>query len=950
MSKILIFILFCAFSLISFAQQETNDIYVYRNDGKFNAFHREEVDSMRYSKFDLDSIEHEDFVIQEFWTNDSIYRLPLSVIDSISINKPHNEYLDNVIKLDEEYISYIKEVDGLTITFEKLPSFLIPSSNSVLLFEDFSDIFPEGFAGKVQEVIVDDEFCKCVCDTVTLEDVYSKIIIFEDYKLVQTETPEKIKTYKLSKYKNDIIGGKIDLEFILSKGPFEFKGSASAEWTVKVILEMQPGKSFYFELGLEDEEKINCSFSCTGEVKSLKIDGKDIFKTSVRIPNYPMLKLNFKTLPFSEISLETKTDIKTEVVTKGYTGIVFENGKFYTKSKKRENNVNIENNLNLSGSLWGGLATSYGISSIGDFISCDLKTYFGPKLNGNINLEVLSTIEEMSWYQALKDCKLSWGCRFEAGMSFSTKLNKKKEWSYPFLKIIPGFEIIFGKRYLLPEFSDLRYNIKDKSVELSTNVDRPVVFPCDVGLKLVDFENRNIHIEYFPYINNHIKTLTPNINLTGNYTIIPMVKLLGMEFHAVPRKSFNMQAVVKTGNVSNIDINSANIWGGYFISIDGNDFVKADSFGFCYSSTNKSPFPENSQTIIAEDDGENLFSSQLTGLQEGTTYYVRAYILVDDIYYYGDVICFTTKEKENQDPQDPSYDYMKPPIAITGESYNIQKNSATIICSYDNISPSTDCGYYIEPEAKGNIDSKIVSLGCVSGRKTIFLSGLMPATTYYYQAYAINEKGKSLGGEHSFTTLKEPEPIVKTGGVSEITQKSAIISCSYDNIPENGKGGVEITSDGWSYSFLISNNDGEYKMNLTNLLPNTIYKYCAYVETKENTYIGEDKFFTTLPPDLTGWWNFSDAQGGNRLHRVEFYSDGTTNNFFGINRLLWSVDGKNILIIWRISSSESAWWEYRGSFNDDFTQATGDAFYCMLNTVTGAYKEIKSEFQFSLYR
>ena len=62
--------------------------YVYRNDNQFDALFISEVDSIIYSKIDTLGIEREDFVVQEVYTTDSLYRIPLSAIDSVSFFAP----------------------------------------------------------------------------------------------------------------------------------------------------------------------------------------------------------------------------------------------------------------------------------------------------------------------------------------------------------------------------------------------------------------------------------------------------------------------------------------------------------------------------------------------------------------------------------------------------------------------------------------------------------------------------------------------------------------------------------------------------------------------------------------------------------------------------------------------------------------------------------------------
>ena len=58
------------------AQSENAAFYIYRNDGDFNGFFLDQVKEIRYSKFDKDMVEQDDYVMQEVETADSIYPFP----------------------------------------------------------------------------------------------------------------------------------------------------------------------------------------------------------------------------------------------------------------------------------------------------------------------------------------------------------------------------------------------------------------------------------------------------------------------------------------------------------------------------------------------------------------------------------------------------------------------------------------------------------------------------------------------------------------------------------------------------------------------------------------------------------------------------------------------------------------------------------------------------------
>lgn len=84
---ILFFALFLSFFSLS-AQTKTGEaIYVYRNDGFFNSFLRSDVDSITFSSLEINGVQRSDMVTQQVWMADSVFRLDLSVIDSMKLSK-----------------------------------------------------------------------------------------------------------------------------------------------------------------------------------------------------------------------------------------------------------------------------------------------------------------------------------------------------------------------------------------------------------------------------------------------------------------------------------------------------------------------------------------------------------------------------------------------------------------------------------------------------------------------------------------------------------------------------------------------------------------------------------------------------------------------------------------------------------------------------------------------
>lgn len=87
MKKFFSTILLILVSLNGLAQQASEMIYIYRNDGERISFFRDEVKSFSYSRVDADGQQYDDIVSQLVETTDSTYFIPLSATDSICLTK-----------------------------------------------------------------------------------------------------------------------------------------------------------------------------------------------------------------------------------------------------------------------------------------------------------------------------------------------------------------------------------------------------------------------------------------------------------------------------------------------------------------------------------------------------------------------------------------------------------------------------------------------------------------------------------------------------------------------------------------------------------------------------------------------------------------------------------------------------------------------------------------------
>ena len=154
-------------------------LYIYRNDGGFNGFFFDEIERFVYSRIDTLGVEHDDYVVQEVVTADSIYRIPLSAIDSIGFVTPETVYKKDVAHTSESNMwNYVIESDTFTVIrlASNTPKELVPKVGDKLVTIHQSEALPAGFIGKVTNVSNDATGITVKCDFIDLTDVFDQYV------------------------------------------------------------------------------------------------------------------------------------------------------------------------------------------------------------------------------------------------------------------------------------------------------------------------------------------------------------------------------------------------------------------------------------------------------------------------------------------------------------------------------------------------------------------------------------------------------------------------------------------------------------------------------------------------------------------------------------------------------------------------------------------------------
>jgi uncharacterized protein (TIGR02145 family) len=193
---------------------------------------------------------------------------------------------------------------------------------------------------------------------------------------------------------------------------------------------------------------------------------------------------------------------------------------------------------------------------------------------------------------------------------------------------------------------------------------------------------------------------------------------------------------VQTLDASDILSNSATLNGN--ILNDGHSPIT--ECGFYWSATIENPGEADSIIIVEGTTGS--FSTELSGLEHVTTYYVKAYTTNEIGTSHGETLSFTTNTA----------------LASVTTS-NISNITQTTAIGGGNIisdggSTITARGVCWNTTGNPTTDDSTTTDGADAGSWVSELVELQPNTTYYVRAYATNSQGTAYGEQNSFTTLE----------------------------------------------------------------------------------------------------------------------------------------------------------------------------------------------------
>ena len=224
------------------------------------------------------------------------------------------------------------------------------------------------------------------------------------------------------------------------------------------------------------------------------------------------------------------------------------------------------------------------------------------------------------------------------------------------------------------------------------------------------------------------------------FSVYSLSALLLISFFLVQCKKDtpSVVPVVTLSAASNITTTTASSGG--TVTADGGAAIIEK--GVCWSSTNTTPNTSDSKT--SDGTGKETFSSAITGLKAGTTYYLRSYTTNSVGTGYSSVSTFKTLSSIPTVTTTVISLITNTSLVSGGNVTADGGESVTVrgVCWSTNQNPTI-------------ANSKTISDGTGTGAFTSSITELIPSMTYYVRAFATNSIGTSYGTQVTATTATD---------------------------------------------------------------------------------------------------------------------------------------------------------------------------------------------------
>lgn len=561
MKRLHLIILLAAMTLSGMAQTIGEAFYIYRNDGQFNAFFRDEVISIDYSYEDADGNTYDEIVTQIVNTADSVYKIPLAAIDSVCFVTPPTVYKQDVTRMELNLLDYIIGADDLTLKLKpETPSQIIPVIGDKLILLEGCDVLPNGFSGIVSSVHNGSTSIDVVCKQAYLEDLFDS---FCSASTVYGSNPDAEYasrafsaggSHRATYNPDDVVFSlgpyKIDRSYEVSQG-IAFDGDLALTGGASFSVEIQPtlkihtflilgeGQGTYFQYRISGDLRVTSQSSLYGGLSY----NHDFEGPMVKCPipqTGNMVNFYFNPGLFVRANATITASLtSTQIYTFGSAFDFSSKGQNTLKPSigGRLASSSIDMSGSLDGNIAGGAYAEIGFNLLSrELAKVCVRGELGARQSGNFvfrNSDIDNASKSTKLYERLKASNFELSSFVNVSLQASVA-HTGNGLTWEFSEPIHTWDRV-------PTFSNTTFKQKTDSqnaADASTDISGDCLNPVTTGLSVRDKDGNEVAEYYSPSEfdngNKNLKNTFYNLLLSEDYTLYPKIRLFGFELLASP--------------------------------------------------------------------------------------------------------------------------------------------------------------------------------------------------------------------------------------------------------------------------------------------------------------------------------------------------------------------------------------------------------------------------------
>lgn len=496
---LLLFAAICFTSVSILAESdEHKQILVFRKSGITNIFYSDKVARIELTKFDADSVEHDELVSQAFVRSDgSAVIVPIADIDSVAFGSRNTiKTKASVRRLSDEEADAIGEFDEAQLKYKSgTDASLIVRTGEKVYYDRITDVLPYGICAYVKNVATENGVVVAAIDYLPPEEMFDKFFLSGDGTEIQSRSlaGEADMEYKHFEIKLP----EIDYDNITASGHINLTSGIRAEEVV-----FDPWNHYYHAL---------ITVCISPEIKAV-FESKDNIKKEIVSSPMPVrfrlptamgaIALDIELGGFLDFMVEAGIDYEYKTEYKAVFEWERKDGQntfrepVFTQNPLGDMEQKVQCYLN--GKLYLGALADIGIGVLFDRLGAGAMIKLGPELNGEFGMEAINRLTTEYSQETYGKAKIT----LSAKLAMETYTYRLTNWIFgkqdrsklPFEAELP-YEI--GTLDLFPEFhtrstagrehgSFVQTPGLSKAIDVAAYSENPVESPIEIGFEIAD--------------------------------------------------------------------------------------------------------------------------------------------------------------------------------------------------------------------------------------------------------------------------------------------------------------------------------------------------------------------------------------------------------------------------------------------------------------------------------